>query len=297
MYMLTLKAPAKINLFLKVLGLRSDGYHEIESLMQKITLYDELSFSPSDSLVIATDAGIPAEENLVYKAAVLLKNSFNVKAGAEIILKKNIPMGAGLGGGSSDAAAALLGLRTLWSLDCPREALCEIAARLGSDVPFFLYGALSYACGRGEKVVPQSIHTSSPLLLVKPDIFVSTAWAYKKFRAESAEFGGPMGDTVAELTKKPEKVNNIEHFIRLFEKEEFKRLSDAVLNDLEAVTVKEFPVVKEIKDRLRREGASFVLMSGSGPTVFGVFKTRDRAERASGSFSSHWTAVVETMTD
>jgi len=295
--MLILKAPAKINLFLKVFGLRSDGYHEIESLIQKITLYDELSFSLSNDIVLTTDSEIPVEENLVYRAALLLKDIFRVDAGAEINLKKNIPLGAGLGGGSSDAAAALLGLRELWSINCSREDLCGIAGQLGSDVPFFLYGALSFAHGRGEKVLPKSINKSFTVMLVKPNIFVSTAWAYKNFNGYRAAFDGRMERLNGELTKKAEKVNNIEHFIRFFEKEEFKSLSDAVLNDLESVTAQEFPVIDEIKDKLRKEGAVFALMSGSGPTVFGVFETRDRAEKASEAFSSYWTAIAETMVD
>jgi len=295
--MLTLKAPAKINLFLKVFGLRSDGYHEIESLIQKITLYDKLSFSLSDDIVLTTDSDIPVKKNLVYKAAVLLKETFKIDEGAEITLKKNIPVGAGLGGGSSDAAAALLGLSQLWSIDCSREALCGIAGRLGSDVPFFLYGALSFAHGRGEKVIPKCINKSFTVMLVKPDIFVSTAWVYKNYQGHRAAFDGRMERPNAELTKKAEKVNNIEHFIRIFEKEEFNSLSDAVLNDLESVTAKEFPVIDEIKDTLRREGAVFALMSGSGPTVFGVFENRSRAEKASAAFSGCWTAIAETIID
>jgi len=295
--MLILNAPAKINLFLKVFGLRDDGYHTIESLIQKITLYDKLSFSMSSDIVLATDSDIPVKENLVYRAAVLLKNTFKVTEGAEITLKKNIPIGAGLGGGSSDAAAALLGLSELWSLNCSREDLCEIAGQLGSDVPFFLYGALSFAHGRGEKVLPKRIKKSFTVMLVKPDIFVSTAWAYKNFRGSRAEFDGSTKLSNGELTKKAEKVNNIEHFIRIFEKEEFNILSDAVLNDLESVTAEEFPVIDEIKDKLRKEGAVIALMSGSGPTVFGVFETRDRAGKASEAFSSYWTAIAETIID
>jgi len=203
--MLTLNAPAKINLFLKVFGLRNDGYHVIESLIQKITLYDELSFSLSDDIFLSTDSDIPVEENLVYRAALLLKNTFNVAGGAEIKLKKNIPIGAGLGGGSSDAAAALLGLSRLWSLKCSREDLGEIAGQLGSDVPFFLYGALSFAHGRGEKIIPKRINKSFTVMLVKPNIFVSTAWAYKNFRGSRAEFHGSTELSKAELTKKAEK--------------------------------------------------------------------------------------------
>ncbi len=140
--MLTLKAPAKINWFLNILGMREDGFHEIQSLMQKITLYDELAFSPSDSLKLTTDVPVVLEQNLVYRAAMLLKETYGVSEGASIHLDKKIPMGAGLGGGSSDAASALVGLNELWSLGLSLNELSEIAGSIGSDVPFFLYNAV-----------------------------------------------------------------------------------------------------------------------------------------------------------
>jgi 4-diphosphocytidyl-2-C-methyl-D-erythritol kinase len=278
--MLTLKAPAKINWFLNILGKRSDGYHEIQSLMQKVTLYDQLTFDLSDNLILETGAPIPSEQNLIYKAAMLLKNRYGIDRGAVIYLEKKSPMGAGLGGGSSDAAAALLGLNKLWSLGLSTEELCRAAEELGSDVPFFLYGPISYAYGRGEKLEPLSAQKPLSIVLVKPLFDVSTAWVYKNF---------------AMLTKKDGKVNNIRHFIRNIERAELSGITGHISNDLESVTINSYPVIAEIKERLCNQGAVFALMSGSGSTVFGVFESLKRAEEASTSFDEFWTAVVETI--
>lgn len=293
--MLTLNAPAKINWFLTVIGKRNDGFHEIQSLIQKITLYDVLRFSLLEekadpglsdritrfnNIVLETSAPIATEQNLVYKAAMRLKNRYGVKSGAVIHLEKNIPMGAGLGGGSSDAAAALQGLNELWSLGLTVEELCDTAEELGSDVPFFLRGSLSYVYGRGEKLIPRKALRPLNLLLVKPSFDVSTEWVYKNF---------------ALLTKKVEKVNNIEHFIRNIERADLIGITDDLSNDLESVTVSSFPVIEEIKERLCRQGAVFSLMSGSGSTVFGVFESRRLAEEAARLFDDMWTAVVQTV--
>ena len=303
--MLTLKAHAKINWFLKILGRRDDGFHEIESLIQKVSLHDVLKISPSDELSLITDGGIAEKENLVYKAASLLKSTYSVRAGAHMELYKSIPVGAGLGGGSSDAAAVLIGLNQLWSLDLSPESLSEIAATIGSDVPFFLYGPASFAYGRGEKLAPCRAIKKLHILLVKPPFEVSTAWAYKNMKtngflenkAQDIEKSGEMPDHLPKLTKKTEKVNNIKLLIRNIEEAQFSAISGSELNDLESVTIREFHVIAEIKDRLLELGAVFSLMSGSGSTVFGVFRSRDEAKAASKDFQGFWTAAVHTITD
>ncbi len=278
----SLKAPAKINWFLNVLGRRDDGFHEIQSLIQKITLYDRLTFSPAEDLILQTDARIPTEQNLVYKAAALLKSRHSIRTGALIHLDKNIPMGAGLGGGSSDAATVLTGLNELWSLNLSAEDLCRTAERLGSDVPFFLRSPLSFVSGRGEKMISRKAEKTLDILLVKPSFDVSTAWAYENFSI---------------LTKKAGKVNNTELFICSIERAEIGGITGDLSNDLETVTVKNFPVLAGIKDLLVKQGAVFSLMSGSGSAVFGVFESRSRAEEASRVFDGYWTAVVQTITD
>ncbi len=301
--MFILNAPAKINWLLKVLELRNDGFHEIRTLIQKVSLYDLLKFRPADTLSIETDTQIPVEENLIYKAAVLLQKKCGIDTGAVISLDKKIPMGAGLGGGSSDAAAALLGLNELWALNLSIADLSELAAELGSDVPFFLYGPISFASGRGERITPRKALKTMNILLVKPSIDISTAWAYKKLsQIRSAEIPDTSESRYLlscnndlELTKKDEKVNNIEHFIRNIERAEPCDTIDDSFNDIECVVIESFPVIAEIKERLREQGADFTLMSGSGSTVFGVFDSREKAEEASKSFQDFWTAAVETL--
>jgi len=312
---LSLKAPAKINLFLRVLSRRCDGYHEIKSLIQKINLHDVLTFTLSDNLKVNTSFSddsqfvidstlredIPEEHNLVYKAAVLLRNKCSVKSGAKINLNKKIPLAAGLGGGSSDAASTLLGLNKIWSLGLSNGDLYEFAGQLGSDVPFFLNGPRAFVEGKGEKITNIEAGNSFHVLLVKPRITVSTAWVYKNLSICQDFYGNQVVDSTLrdsdlKLTNEVNKVDNITLFIKAVEKAELRK-SKEILNDLEAVTIKSFPVIAEIKDRLIGEGAIFSLMSGSGPTVFGIFNSAEEAMDASKAFKDYWTAVVRTITD
>jgi 4-diphosphocytidyl-2-C-methyl-D-erythritol kinase len=239
------------------------------------------------------------EENLVYKAALFLKNKYGMKTGAEIQLDKAIPIGAGLGGGSSDAAAALGGLNELWSLGLSVDELCEAGEEIGSDVPFFLRDSLCYVEGRGEKITSCVPKRPLSLLLVKPSFVVSTAWVYKNLSFYSLSLSWINGKT-PELTKKPGKVNNIKHFIKNVEDADLSnmaRTSGPGSNDLESVTLESFPIIAKIKERLSNQGSLFTLMSGSGPTVFGVFKSIEETEVASLIFNDFWTAAVQTITE
>jgi 4-diphosphocytidyl-2-C-methyl-D-erythritol kinase len=288
--MLTFQAPAKINWFLNVYHLRNDGFHEIGSLIQKISLYDTLKFRPSGNLRLVSDLEIPDHENIVYKTAMLLKEKYRITAGAEIHITKKIPVAAGLGGGSSNAATALVAFNTLWSLNLSQDNLFKLAGELGSDVPLFLDGPLAFVEGRGEKISSLRVTKTVPLLLVKPSVSVSTGWAYRNFSLSR----NSVSSTV--LTKKTHKSDNIRLLIENIGKAGLNRDSD-ILNDLELVTVKRFPVIAEIKDKLLKEGAIFSLMSGSGSTVFGVFESLEKAESASVSFKNYWTAVVQTISE
>ena len=181
------KAPAKVNLYLKVLDKRPDGYHNISSLFQMVSLYDRLRFrrAPTGITLIARGEPVSAgSDNLIYKAAKKLMQTCHKKGGVAIELDKQIPLGAGLGGGSSDAAATLLGLKRLWRLRIPHSDLMEMALELGSDVPFFMDGPTAFVEGRGEKVVPCRLEKPWWLLMVNPGIQVSTAWAYQELSAE-----------------------------------------------------------------------------------------------------------------
>lgn len=279
--MFTLKAPAKINWLLSVLSKRQDGYHEIKTLMQAVTLYDCLEFEKSENMEVETESEIPMKDNLVYRAAVLLKEKFKVKKGALITLKKEIPLAAGLGGGSSDAACAMIGLNKLWGLGLDNEKLMELGAMIGSDVPFFFNGHFALAEGRGEVITPLDMKTPHILLLVKPDIGVSTKWAY-------AEMNG----LLKELTKKD---NNIKLSCQALESRDFHQMALILRNDFEIPVAKKFPAINELKNRLLESGAKVSLMSGSGPTVFGVFDNKANAEQAAEAMKPNWSRVVETI--
>ena len=265
--MLTLSAPAKINWFIFIPGKRDDGFHEIRSLMQQVDVRDSLTFELSDSLSLESDCPIPAAENIVWKAALLLKERTGTEKGARITLRKNIPVEAGLGGGSSDAAAALAGLDRLWRLGLSREELSGLAAGLGSDVPFFLGPPCALASGRGERLSPVSLDRPLDLLLVKPSFGVSTGWAYRSLTRYSG------------LTKTED---NIKLFIRALKDRELGRLDGLGCNDLETGVLPAFPEIGRIKAALRREGALYARMSGSGSAVFGIFPDERTARKAAG---------------
>ncbi|MCL5023238.1 MAG: 4-(cytidine 5'-diphospho)-2-C-methyl-D-erythritol kinase [Nitrospirae bacterium] len=282
--MLTLTAPAKINWFLEVSGKREDGYHEILSLMQCITLGDSIGFADSDEIEVVTDALIPSESNLAYRAAKLLKELSGVRKGVVITLGKQIPTAAGLGGGSSDAACTLLGLNRLWGLNMTREELAGIGGMLGSDVPFFFYGPAAVVRGRGESVSPVALDRSCPIVVVKPQMEISSAWAYGELDKESS--GGRV------LTKND---NNITLFCQALERGDFPFLSSLKRNDLEPLVVRRHPVIGEIEKDLLKHGALFSCMSGSGSAVFGVFDSEESAARSAESMPSHWSRVVRTI--
>ena len=275
--LLHLRAPAKINWFLSVIRKRHDGYHDIRSLIQCIGLYDDLFFDNADTVEVISDLDIPLEDNLIYKAVALLKKHTSCAKGIKITLRKNIPVSAGLGGGSSDAAYTLLGLNMLWDLGLSKGKLSSIGLEIGSDVPFFLNGPSAFVEGRGEKVTPLKINSSVIFVLVKPPVSVSTAWAY---------------ENIGKLTKK---TIDIKLFCQALKKKDFACLSSMLNNDLERAVVKRYPIVGEIKEKLLKKGAMISAMSGSGPTVFGVFESRERAIAATEEMVSNWYKVVTTV--
>lgn len=257
-------APAKVNLFLRVLGKRPDGYHEILSLMQPVSLYDEIEVAVSDGDGIEAASDSPeapgGRENIAYRAASLFFDRTGVRKRVSISIKKKIPVGAGLGGGSSDAASVIMALNGLLGTGIPDRELMEMGAKLGSDVPFFFLKGPALARGRGEVLESTSL-PSLYYVLINPGFHVPTAWVYSSLR----------------LTKKGE--NNI----LLYSSEVFADrdgLKKALMNDLEAVTIGRYPEISALKEKLAEAGASGTLMSGSGPTVFGVFHSREDAMRA-----------------
>lgn len=260
------KAPAKINLLLDVLRKREDGYHEVEMIMTMVDLADRLEMEelPRDTIIISSQVGyIPLDEkNLAFQAARLIKERYDVKQGVYIHLDKKIPVAAGLAGGSSDAAAALRGLNRLWKLQIPEDELCRLGAELGSDVPFCVTGGTAIARGRGEVLE----HIVNPpqcwVVLAKPPINVSTADVYGKFRAN-------------ELKEHP----SISNMVDALERGSFNDICDGLGNVLENVTLDVYPEVMQLKESMIRLGADGVLMSGSGPTVFGLVSKEAKLPR------------------
>jgi 4-diphosphocytidyl-2-C-methyl-D-erythritol kinase len=278
----SLQTPAKINWFLRIAGKRQDGYHDVVSLMQCVSLYDELTFGHDDSITVESNLGIPVADNLIYRAATLLKQYADYGKGARIILRKQIPLSAGLGGGSSDAACTLSGLNALWGLGLRNEELRMIGSRIGSDIPFFFHPPAALVEGKGDIVKPLRADWSFVLLLVKPDVRVSTAWAYGAFEQVYGHA----------LTKKP---IDIKLFCQALQRQDFLSLTHLLFNDLEEVVMREYPAVREIKQKLVEAGAETSLMSGSGPTVFGIFRSLEKAEKAVDVMRLHWCRIVQGL--
>lgn len=283
-----LRAPAKINWSLYVQDKRDDGYHNILSLMHCIRLYDTLIFEHSDTIELITDMNVLPEHNLVYKAAISLQSYAGVKNGVKITLKKDIPLGAGLGGGSSDAAYTLMGLNKLWDLNLNKDELKKIGSSIGSDVPFFFNCPMAIVEGKGDILTPLDIDISYYLLIVKPEISVSTAWAYERI-SSSLE-----SQRLKKLTKTIDKFNNIQLIYDTLKKGNISFLKTVIHNDFEEVVIEEYPVIGILKEELLNAGAEATIMSGSGSTVFGIFKSMEKTINASRLFSSYWNRVVET---
>jgi 4-diphosphocytidyl-2-C-methyl-D-erythritol kinase len=277
------KTPAKVNLGLHIHGKREDGFHELETIFQMVSLYDdlELELLPSGVKLECDTPGVPTDDtNLVYKAARLLMLTYQVEdKGVSIRLKKNIPFGAGLGGGSGNAAGVLMGLNRLWNLNIERGKLSTLAAELGSDVPFFLTSPCALGIGRGEQLEALKICPKFQVLLVFPGFPIATSWVYQNLKLK--------------LTKRE---NNISILRKKLSLSDITSLGSQLYNDLESVVIQRFPEVQVIKDELRALGALGVLLSGSGSTVFGIFDDSEKARVACAGLNGNWKrVVVETI--
>lgn len=285
--MLTVKAPAKINWSLFVLDKREDGYHNIISLMQCIGLYDALGFELSDTLTLDSGLDLPDWQNLVFKAASLLKRHTGIDAGARITLSKGIPAGAGLGGGSSDAAYTLMALNDLLNAGLGVDQLRALGASLGSDVPFFFDGPLALAEGRGERLNSLPGAPDLVLLLVKPECSVPTSWAYGEIDKQRPESPDP--SYIAD------KKASVQSLYRALVSGDLTGLAENMHNDFEDAITQRYPVIGSVKERLLESGASAALMSGSGSTVFGLFDDENLALKAAKDFPSCFCRVARTL--
>ena len=278
---LHLTAPAKLNLGLSVLGLRPDGYHDLLSVLQTISWADTLTLAPADVGIRLTcsRADLPSgPENVVWRAAELVRTTHGLSCGVEIHVEKRIPAGAGLGGGSSDAAATMRGLARLWNIEVGDEEWLKLCAQVGSDVPFFWYGGTAIVEGRGERVTPLPKQEPLVFLVAVPEVRVSTPWAYRQLVP-------PFADARA-FQDRVEALRNGHVALS-----EFCRV---LTNDFQPLVERHFPVVRETREALLNAGATSALMSGSGSAVFGVFEDRRSADHALAALQPGLTAVVTT---
>ena len=263
-----LKSRAKINLSIDVLGKRQDGYHMVEMIMQTIDLYDNLKITQieEDSIKIKSDSqDIPLnQDNIVYKAANILKEKFNIKKGVEISIQKNIPVAAGMAGGSSNAAAVLVGLNRIWDLGLTQLELKEISLQLGADVPFCITGGSVLAQGIGEELTDiYGLNEYIHILICKPNIFVSTKEVYQSL-------------DMKEIKKRPDN----QKLIDALQVNDVKYVSENMVNVLEEVTSSKYNEINQIERIIMDNKALGSMMSGSGPTVFGLFDNKEYAIRA-----------------
>lgn len=262
------RAYGKINLSLDVLGRRANGYHDVSMVMQTVDLYDVITLrklSYRDGIILTTDVdNIPLDEgNIVYKAIKLVKEEYGIDIGVSADIKKRLPVAAGMGGGSADSAAALRGMNTLFELGLKSERLEELGVRLGADVPFLIKGGIALAEGIGEKLTALPAFPECSLVIVKPNVSVSTKEVYEAF------------DSLTEVIHP-----NIKKLTDSLGKEDLRYIVKLLGNVLEDVTIKKHGIIDEIKRLLLENGAVFSMMTGSGPTVFGIFENEEKAVMA-----------------
>lgn len=264
---ISLKALAKINLGLDVVRRREDGYHEVRMIMQTIHLYDRLKITKTKTPRIEIHSNLPFlpvnENNLVYKAGKLLMDEFDIREGVRVDLLKRIPVAAGMAGGSSDAAAMLYGINQLFELKLSRQALMERGVTIGADVPYCLMRGTALAEGIGEKLKQLSPMVKCPVLIAKPQISVSTKFVYQNLKLD-------------EHTVHPD----IDTLIQDIRNKDLQAVAKDMGNVLETVTIPNYPVIAQIKEQMMHSGAVNSMMSGSGPTVFGLFENEKQAQKA-----------------
>lgn len=264
---LKLKAMAKINLGLDVLRRRADGYHDLRMIMQSIHLYDQITLQEKKEPGISVQTNLSClpvnRDNLAYRAAELLMREFQVDAGLDIYLEKCIPMAAGLAGGSSDAAAVLVGVNRLFRLGLSKEDLMQRGVQIGADVPYCVLRGTALAEGIGELLTVLPDAPQCHVVLAKPPVHVSTGFVYGNLRAD-------------QLTEHPD----IDGQMEAIRRGDLRAMAERMGNVLETVTIPACPVIDEIKESMKRQGALNAMMSGSGPTVFGLFDDYERAQAA-----------------
>lgn len=264
---LQLKAYGKINLGLDVIRKRPDGYHDLDMIMQMVDVYDDVIIEKKagEEIVVKADAAVLSngKDNLAYMAAKMLFDEFGIKSGVEIAIHKRIPIAGGMAGGSSDCATTLIGINEMFNLGLSKQQLMERGVKLGADVPYCVLGGTAIARGIGEVLTPLPTPPQCHVIIAKPPISVSTAYVYGHIRPD-------------EITKRPD----IEQMTLAIKEQDLNKLSDLLYNVMEEVTVSEYPVIEKLKSIMLENGALNSIMSGSGPTVFGLFDDREKAQAA-----------------
>jgi 4-diphosphocytidyl-2-C-methyl-D-erythritol kinase len=276
------KAYGKINISLDIVGKREDGYHLLKMIMQSVDLYDSISFEKcSKGINISCNKPyIPIDEkNLMYKAAKLFMDTYSVAGGINIYLKKNIPVAAGMAGGSTDAAAVFKTLRKVFKVEADDNEIMELALKIGADVPYCIVGGTALCEGIGEEITPLASFKNHILVLVKPNFGVSTREVYKSL------------DT-SKIYKHPD----TEGLIKAMEEEKLQDVCNGMKNLLENVTLRKYPVLKRIKEDMIKMGAMGAMMSGSGPTIFAFFEDMLKAQRCYDKFKTQYKEVYITRT-
>jgi len=266
--MLEYRAYAKINLGLRILRARTDGYHDIETVLHRIDLFDEITFEESDVISLnCNNSSVPTDDhNLCVRAAIALQQFCDIRAGVHMRLRKQIPVGAGLGGGSSDAATTLKALNRFWRLDLSPEELSTLALQLGSDVPYFLNNGTAYATGRGEVLEYFTLDVPYSIVVVHPQIHIPTPWAYQNIHLEQLTRRPPLTFTLKQII--------IDHIA------DPRRLTMHLGNDFEPLLLRTHAAIAQLKQALLAFGADLVLLSGSGSSVFALFSKNQHAEAA-----------------
>lgn len=275
-------AHAKINLSLDVLKRREDGYHELEMIMQQLALKDVITIEERDRgfTIESNSTEIPLDEsNLVYKAYNIMAKEFNINKGIHIYIEKNIPVAGGLAGGSTDAAAVLKGLNTLWKLNLSEEQLMEIGLKIGADVPYCIMGGTALAKGIGEKLTRINSFSDRLVLIANPGINISTAYVYNNLKLNK-------------ITDRPQ----TENMLKYIEKGDTELVAKEMKNVLETVTVNENPILNKIKEQMMAHGALGSLMSGSGPTIFGIFNNSTDLAKCEENLKYSIKTVLSTKT-
>jgi 4-diphosphocytidyl-2-C-methyl-D-erythritol kinase len=292
--MYTVRSGCKINLLLNILRRRDDGFHELETVMQPIGLFDELSLERGNHTGIELSCSHPevplGPENLVCRAAQMFQETIGEADGLRIHLKKNLPVAAGVGGGSGNAAATFLALNALYDQPLEHKELDSLAANLGSDIPFFLQSGPGIATGRGEKVERLAsfpMFDKACVVLVNAGFGVSTPWAYKNLRLDEKDLGPSLP---------------IDSFVEALKKGDWKRVIEGMYNSLEQPVFKKYPVLRIIQSELVNAGADGALLSGSGATVFAIVRDRHRGEEVRQRFLSSygsqcWSQVVPLVVE